>query len=42
MQDKEFMPGDGLKFVAGLSDVFAGIDKGNERVEITWQHVDSK
>lgn len=42
VQDKEFMPGDGLKFVAGLSDVFAGIDKGNERVEISWHHVDSK
>ena len=42
VQGNKFMPGDGLKHVVGLTDVFAGIDKENERLEITWQHVDKK
>jgi len=33
---KEFMPNDNLNFIVGLSDVFAGVDKENPRVVITW------
>ncbi|SJX69500.1 Protein gp63 [Bacteriophage A118] [Weissella confusa] len=34
----EFMPNDNLNYVHGLLDRFAGIDKENARVEISWKN----
>jgi hypothetical protein len=42
VEGNKFMSGDGLKFVAGLSDTFAGVDKQDPRVVITWEHLDAK